>query len=134
MFVRGVNASEYTAISSVFIFDAAELAATIANNRLDEGDFESNTASIARWLSFRDRELDCITKVPNAWGGMPYVIQDAIDNGVGEAFCPTCQQCYPASQLVKPLSTFNAGWNFNSINCPENHLLHQTQGMHIHKG
>jgi hypothetical protein len=64
---------------------------------------------------------------------MSHVIQYFVDNGVGEAFCPTCQCCYPESQLIKPLSTFNTGWNFNSIHCPLNHLLNHNKGLNLNK-
>lgn len=134
VFARGVNEAEYIRLSSAFIFDAAQLAAILESNCFSKGDFQSDEAAIARWLSYRDTQLNCITKVPNPWGRMSYVIEEAIENGVGEVFCPTCHRCYPASQLVKPLTTFKAGWNFNIINCPENHLLHQTKGMHINMG
>ena len=134
VFARGVNAAEYKGLASAFIFDTAELAATLANNPLSKGDFQSDEASIARWLSCRDRQLNCITKVPNQWGRIPYVIEQALEDGVGEAFCPTCQCCYPASQLVKPVSTFKPGWNYNSIHCPKNHLLNKTEGMHVNMG
>lgn len=134
VFARGVNAAEYTGLSSVFIFDATELEATLEDDSLSKRGFQSDKASIARWLSCRDKQLNCITKVPNQWGRMSYVVEQAIDYGVGEAYCPTCQCCYAASQLVKPAPTFKPGWNYDEIHCPKDHLLNKTQGMHVNMG
>ena len=133
-FARVVDEATDRGLRSAFIFDSAELVAILSNYQLSKSDFLSDEAAILSWISNRDTQLNCITKVPNLWGRMCYVIQVAIDDGVGEAFCPICQCIYPVSELVKPEATFNAGWNFNNVHCPENHLLHQTQGIHIHVG
>jgi hypothetical protein len=130
----GGNAAEYTGLSSVFIFDATELEANLDDDSLSKRGFQSDKASIVRWLSCRDKQLNCITKVPNQWDGMSNVVEQAIDGGVGEAYCPTCQCCYPASQLVRSAPTFKPGWNYDEIHCPKDHLLNKTQGMHVNMG
>lgn len=131
VFARGINESLYQSIPSTFIFDATELAACLANDSLSYQGASSDEAAIAKWLQHRDHELNFITRVPQQWSRMSYVIQKVIEHGVGQAYCPTCKVCYPASQLVKSEPTFKMGWNFDGIHCPEQHLLHYTKDMHF---
>jgi hypothetical protein len=131
VFARGINDSLYEAIPSTFIFDATELAACLANDSLSYQGASSDEAAMAKWLHHRDRELNVITKVPPQWSRISSVIQKVIAQGVGQAYCPTCKVCYPASQLVKPEAAYTAGWNFNAIHCPEQHLLHYSKGIHF---
>lgn len=133
IFARGVNESLYEYIPSTFIFDSAELTAWLANDPLSHIGAVSDEAAIARWLQNRDPDLQCATRVPHQWSRISCVIQKVVDQGVGQAFCPTCQKCYLASHLVKPVLSFKAGWNFNEIRCPKEHLLHCTKVMHILK-
>lgn len=131
VFARGINESLYESIPSTFIFDATELAAYLANDPLSHKDSVSAEAAIIRWLYHRDRDLNFITRVPEQWSRMSYIIGKAVDEGVGHAFCPLCQKSYSASQLVKSESSYKGGWNFNGIYCPHEHLLHFTRGMHV---
>jgi hypothetical protein len=131
VFARGMDDSLYESISSTFIFDATELAACLANDSLSYEGASSDEAAITKWLHHRDRELNFITRVPQQWSRISYVIQKVIGQGVGQAYCPTCKVCYPASQLVKSEPTFKMGWNFDGIHCPEQHLLHYTKDMHF---
>ncbi|MDP5033204.1 hypothetical protein [Paraglaciecola sp.] len=131
VFARGLNEAEYEYLPSTFIFDANELATVLSDDRLSKGGYHSDEASIARWLAYRDNKLNFIARVPQEWGRMSYVIQKVVEQGVGTAFCPICQCCYSARQIIKPKSTVNTGWNFNSIYCPEKHLLHHTKGIHF---
>jgi hypothetical protein len=126
---RGLDEANYEHTAATFIIKSSELVEMLAKDSLSLDSRDSEEAKITNWLRHRDEQLNYYTMVPKVWGRMPYIIIKAIEQGVGECYCPECSTSYAASELLNPEDTGTSLIIYKIYHCPKNHLVHKTESI-----
>ncbi|MEP1446172.1 MAG: hypothetical protein ABJK37_08690 [Paraglaciecola sp.] len=126
---RGLDEANYQYTAATFIFKSSELVELLGNDPLSLNRRDSEEAKITNWLRHRDEQLHYYTLALKVWQRMPYIIIKAIDQGVGECYCPECSTSYSATELLNPKDTGTSLTNYKIFHCPNHHLIHKTESI-----
>ena len=129
VYSHGLDDPNYKYTAATFIFKSSELVEQLSDVPLSINGLGSEEARIVHWLCHRDYQLSCSTMVPKVWQRMPYIITKAIEQGVGECYCPECSTSYAVTELHKPNEAGPKGVIYKTFHCPNNHLVHKTESV-----
>ena len=131
VYAHGLDDPNYTYSKATFIFKSSELVEHLSDDPLSEDGSGSEEARLVHWLCHRDYQLNYCTMVPKVWQRMSYVITKAIEQGVGECYCPECSTSYDVKELYDPNEPGPRGVTYNTFHCPNNHLVHKTESGRV---
>ena len=126
---NGLDDPNYKYTAATFIFKSSELVEQLSDDPLNESGSDSEEARIVNWLCHRDYQLSYCAMVPKVWKRMSYVITKAIEQGVGECYCPECSTSYAVTELHEPDEVRPRGIIYKTFHCPNNHLVHKTESI-----
>lgn len=129
---QGYDESKRAKLDSTLIFESSVIEEYLINLApRNEFSVLNQDAILLKWIKNRDKNLSTVCKAPDELDRFNNTANNLLSKKKGSVLCHSCAQKYSAKDLVINKDNLTAGWNFQRILCPNQHLISTVKFIHI---